>query len=248
MFPQGVIRVISVDEQPLFLTAIQHQFQNLPGFDLTATSTTLTDIELLIQRYQPHVAIVESPFSPPIENTEPETASLVQVLRRLQISVGPKILILASRLDPTLILNLDTLNIRGYLLKQDPLTLHLPDIVRMIAFGSFIYSEEILRAKNVLLEHASNGILTPRQLEVLNAIVKDPNSSYAQYAEQLGITESTWDSHLCNIYNRLGVNTITAAILRAVELGLISLCHVCPNTPYRLGINQPGSQKTNLEL
>lgn len=229
MFPQEVCRIILVNEQPLCQSAIQSQFQNLPGFELSATGSTLADIEPLIQQHQPHVAILEAPFPHPIVPPHSEPVSLVQVLQRLRDSAGPKILILANRLEPNLIPDLGPLNIRGYLLKHDPLTLRLPDAVRMLTLGGSLYSEAVLHAEEGVQEPTSNGILTPRQLEVLNANVENPTCSYVQYAEQMGVTESTWDSHLCNIYNRLGVNTLTAAILRAVELGLLSLDNLYPN-------------------
>jgi len=254
MFPQGAIRVISVGDQPLLQYAIQHQFQQAAGLELSALGTSLADIEPLIQQHQPHVAILEAPFPHPKETTPSETASLAQVLQRLQFEFpAPKILTLASRLEPTLIPNLEALNIRGYLLKHDPLTLHLPDAVRALALGGFMYSEAVLHAKNVLPEPAANGILTPRQLEILNTVLKDPNSPYAQHAERMSITESTWDTHLCSIYSRLGVNTLTAAILRAVELGLLSLCHLSPKCPQNAcapnqTTNQPNKQTNDPEL
>ena len=231
MYPTGVIRVISVDEQPVFQTGIQRQFQQTEGFELAAQGQSLEDIEPLIRQHQPDVAILEAPFPHPVENTLPETASLALVLQRLRTDFPTvKILVLASRLEPTLIPYLDTLHIRGYLLKHDPLTLHLPEAVRAIHLGSVFFSQAVLQAQNAP-DTATNGLLTARQLEILNALVLDPNSPYAQHAERMGITESTWDSHLCNIYNRLGVNTLTAAILRAVELGLLSLCHLSPTCP-----------------
>ncbi|MFQ5614985.1 MAG: LuxR C-terminal-related transcriptional regulator [Anaerolineales bacterium] len=221
MFPKGVIRLISVDEQPLFQYALQQQFQNLPEFELSATSSSLVDIEPLIRQHQPHIVILETHFLRPPEADSPSLAARLHTLR--QDFPGPTLLLLASRLDPSLLPHLEPLDIRGYLLKHDPCTLHLPEIVRALHLGGYFYSEEVLQAQNALPEPLSSNLLTARQVEILQTIVAEPNCSYAQYTERLGIAKSTWDSHLCNIYARLGVNNMTAAILCALELGVLPL-------------------------
>lgn len=64
---------------------------------------------------------------------------------------------------------------------------------------------------------ASN--LTPRELEVLRAIVRGTRSS--QIAADLHIAERTVKAHLANIYQKLGVESRAAAVAAALQRGLL---------------------------
>ena len=57
--------------------------------------------------------------------------------------------------------------------------------------------------------------LTPRETEVLRALVSGARSS--QIASQLGITERTVKAHLANIYQKLGVESRSAAVAVAMQ-------------------------------
>ncbi|HXM82570.1 MAG TPA: LuxR C-terminal-related transcriptional regulator [Burkholderiales bacterium] len=60
--------------------------------------------------------------------------------------------------------------------------------------------------------------LTARELDVLRLL--SLGCSYAQIAQQLGISKHTVASHIKNAYRKLDVHTAAAAVFRAVTLGL----------------------------
>jgi DNA-binding CsgD family transcriptional regulator len=60
--------------------------------------------------------------------------------------------------------------------------------------------------------------LTPREDEVLRALVRGART--AQIAETLGISERTVKAHLASIYQKLGVESRTAAVAVALRRGL----------------------------
>jgi DNA-binding NarL/FixJ family response regulator len=64
----------------------------------------------------------------------------------------------------------------------------------------------------------SSAGLTPREIEVLHLVAQGLTD--AQVAEKLVISPRTVHSHLTSIYNKLGVNSRTAAVRYAVEQGL----------------------------
>ena len=66
---------------------------------------------------------------------------------------------------------------------------------------------------------AESADLTPREAEVLKALVSGARSS--QIAAQLGITERTVKSHLANIYQKLGVDSRAAAVALAMQRRLV---------------------------
>lgn len=61
--------------------------------------------------------------------------------------------------------------------------------------------------------------LTARERDVLRFIAR--GCTYAQAAARLGISPHTVASHIKKAYRKLGVHSVGAAVMRAVELGLI---------------------------
>jgi DNA-binding CsgD family transcriptional regulator len=72
-------------------------------------------------------------------------------------------------------------------------------------------------AAEVVALDAAN--LTPRETEVLRELVSGARSG--DIAAKLGITERTVKSHLANIYQKLGVESRTAAVATAVQRRLV---------------------------
>ena len=64
-------------------------------------------------------------------------------------------------------------------------------------------------------------LLTPRELTVVRLLGN--GCSYEQVAEQLGISLHTVVTHIKNAYRKLDVHTGAAAVMRAVQLGLLEV-------------------------
>jgi DNA-binding CsgD family transcriptional regulator len=64
-------------------------------------------------------------------------------------------------------------------------------------------------------------MLTAREVRVVYLLSR--GLSYAAIARQLGISVHTVGSHIKNAYRKLSVCTAAAAVMRAAELGLLSL-------------------------
>ena len=61
--------------------------------------------------------------------------------------------------------------------------------------------------------------LTGREAEVLRLIAR--GCTYAEVAEQLGMSAHTVGSHIKNAYRKLDVHSAPAAVMRAVQLRLL---------------------------
>lgn len=66
---------------------------------------------------------------------------------------------------------------------------------------------------------APDGELTAREIEILNLLSR--GYSYAEAAEQLGVSSHTVATHVKNTYRKLAVHSAAAAVARAAELNLI---------------------------
>jgi DNA-binding NarL/FixJ family response regulator len=62
--------------------------------------------------------------------------------------------------------------------------------------------------------------LSPRESAVLQLLAR--GCTYSKAAEHLGISLHTVASHVKNVYRKLEVHTAAAAVMRAVELEMLS--------------------------
>ena len=65
-----------------------------------------------------------------------------------------------------------------------------------------------------------SGRLTARESDVLRLLAR--GCTYAKVADLLGVSPHTVTSHIKNVYRKLGVHSGTAAVMRAVELRILS--------------------------
>jgi DNA-binding CsgD family transcriptional regulator len=66
-----------------------------------------------------------------------------------------------------------------------------------------------------------NTALTARELDVVRLLAR--GRSYAQIADELGISVHTVTSHIKSLYRKLGVRSAVAAVVRAAELRLVPI-------------------------
>jgi DNA-binding CsgD family transcriptional regulator len=62
--------------------------------------------------------------------------------------------------------------------------------------------------------------LTPRETDVVGLIAR--GCTYSQVAERLGVSAHTVATHIKNAYRKLEVHSAAAAVMRAVELRLLT--------------------------
>jgi len=62
--------------------------------------------------------------------------------------------------------------------------------------------------------------LTPREADVIGLIAR--GCTYSQVAERLGVSAHTVATHIKNAYRKLEVHSAAAAVMRAVELRLLT--------------------------
>lgn len=63
--------------------------------------------------------------------------------------------------------------------------------------------------------------LTSREVELLRQLAR--GATYAQAARLMRVSLNTVRTHVRAVYGKLGVDNKTAAVLRALELGLIAV-------------------------
>ncbi len=112
----------------------------------------------------------------------------------------------------------------GYMLKTTPLG-ELVSAIRLVNKGESVLD---VKATSKLVRHLRVGDnkiayeqLQSREAEVLNFAAK--GMSNKEIAKELSISERTVQTHLLNIFRKLGVNSRTQAVLYALKKGWITL-------------------------
>jgi DNA-binding NarL/FixJ family response regulator len=106
---------------------------------------------------------------------------------------------------------------RGYLLKS-MLRQELLETIRAVHAGRKRLSAEVA---SEIAEHASDDVLTPREIDVLRLIAN--GNANKEIAEKLSLSEETVRGHVKNILAKLGVHDRTHAVTVGLKRGIIYL-------------------------
>lgn len=115
---------------------------------------------------------------------------------------------------------------KGYLLKDTGVENLFESIDSAIRGETLLQpeiTERIQNYKTKLLKEQSKSkvMLTPREMTILQAIARGSTSKEIAY--DIGIAERTVKSKLTSIYNKLGVDSRTEAVVVAIQSGIIHL-------------------------
>ena len=150
-----------------------------------------------------------------------------EAIRRLrQVNPNLRAIVLTTYDDDEAIYEAIRAGARGYLLKD----VRPRDLVRAIrrvhAGGSLLQPVVVERLLDRLGPEDADDeaqpveALTPRELEVLQIMARGARNR--DIAEELFISERTVKIHVANVIAKLGVTNRTAAVVRAIDLNLIS--------------------------
>jgi DNA-binding NarL/FixJ family response regulator len=126
-----------------------------------------------------------------------------------------RIIILTTYAGDVQVLRAMKTGARAYLLKS-LLDKELLGTIRAVHAGKKALSAE---ASFELAEHATDELLTPAEVEVLQLIAA--GNANKQIADQLSITEETVKGRVKNILSKLGANDRTHAAMIGVKRGII---------------------------
>ncbi|WP_375345239.1 response regulator [Priestia megaterium] len=115
---------------------------------------------------------------------------------------------------------------KGYLLKDTGIENLFESIDSAIRGETLLQPEITERIQNyktkILKEQSKSKVmLTPREMTILQAIARGSTSKEIAY--DIGIAERTVKSKLTSIYNKLGVDSRTEAVVVAIQSGIIHL-------------------------
>lgn len=222
--PQQPITVVALDDHYLILKSITDHLRECRNVELVATGGSGEELEALVKQHRPRVALVDLGLPEAAGTTlrtGPRFRTLPAIRRLRQLYPETEIIVLTQEGSADLIAAAADADVRGYLLKDDLISTRLCDAVRSVAGGGTYFSREVVECIRGKAPAPRPDLLTPRQVEILQAVVNFPEATQAGLACRLDISENTFGNHLRSAYERLEVHNLTAAVLKALELGLV---------------------------
>lgn len=223
----GKIRIVIVDDHPLFRQGVADTLSLEPDFDVIAAASSGEDGYQLIRELLPDVAVID--VNLPGMNGQKITRQLSEE------KVGTRVLLLTAYDDTEQKVHAMRSGAAAYCTK-DVRPEALVQAIRIIASGGFMLDDRIMNRSQVHDYIVSNGemrvrlnsdggeqlqALSLREMEVLSCITQ--GLSNKEIAQRLGISQQTVKNHVTSILKKLDVEDRTQAAIFALRRGWVQL-------------------------
>jgi signal transduction histidine kinase/DNA-binding NarL/FixJ family response regulator len=201
-----VLRVVVVDDHPLFREAVSHMLEQ--GEDIRVVALVGTGAEALrtVKRLRPDLVLLD---------VELPDASGIEVARGLSsLDRPPGVLMLSAFADAGQVVAAMKAGAHGYLAKTVSRE-HLLDSIRAVAHGATIFDS----SAGAALWSAPQEQPTRRELEVLSRIAAGKTN--VEIADELYLAKKTVERVVATVTLKLQASNRTHAVAKAIALRLI---------------------------
>lgn len=223
------IRVIIVDEQPLFRQGIRATLEQMGDCIIVGESTDTDDVLELARIGNPDVALIDAGLtvSDPLE------------IARQTRHIAPRmaIIILTPSEDEERLFQSIKVGAAAYYTRNIT-PAELVEAVRKVSHGEYLINDDVLSkpqiASRVLKSFRELTVeeenvedkdlyspLSGREVEILDYIAR--GNSNKEIAKSLKISDQTVKNHITSILKKLSVNDRTAAVVHALRHGWIKM-------------------------
>ena len=204
-----MIRVLAVDDHPLLREGIAALIEGEDDMELIGEASNGREVLDLFRKFHPDVTLMD------LQMPEMNGIDAIGAIRGE--FPDARIIVLTTQPGDVQVSRALKAGARGYLLKG-MLRKELLDTIRAVHAGQKRLSHEIAAE---IAEHATDGALTPREIEVLRLVAA--GNANKEIGARLSLTEVTVKSHVKNILAKLDANDRTHAVTIALKRGIIDL-------------------------
>lgn len=206
------MKLFLVDDHPVVRAGLKALLAGEPDLEIVGEAENAEDAVRLIALRGPDVVLMDLQLG--------DGPDGVEATRRVRaLASAPQVLVLTTyETDADIVRAIDA-GATGYVLKACP-----PDelfhAIRAAARGETALSPKV--ATRMMRRMRDPGpALTAREIEILELLARGAGNK--EIARALFITEATVKTHLNHVYGKLGVDTRTAAVSKAIESGYIRI-------------------------
>jgi DNA-binding NarL/FixJ family response regulator len=209
------MRVLIVDDHPLFRTGLKALLFELDPAIETAEATSVSDVILAGERGEAFDLVL-------LDLDLPDSKGLSGLQRVRAAFEGPRLVVMSALEDADLIRSAIDAGACGYIPKTTDPTVTVHALRLVLARGIYLPPHVLdaggdRGARDPAARNAERPQLSTRQLAVLQRLLQGkPNKIIAR---ELLIAEGTVKAYLAAIYQALNVSSRTQAMFRAHELG-----------------------------
>ena len=223
------IRVIIIDEQPLFREGVRATLERMGDCVIVGESTDAADVLEIARTCNPDVALIDAGL----------TASDPLEIARQMRHIAPRmaIIILTPSEDEERLFQSIKVGAAAYSTRNISPE-ELAETVRKVSHGEYLIRDDVLSkpqlASRVLKsfreltveeeEGETKDLYSPlstREVEILDYIAR--GNSNKEIAKSLKISDQTVKNHITSILKKLSVNDRTAAVVHALRHGWIKM-------------------------
>ena len=210
------IRILIADAHPLLRAGLQATLTQETDFIVAGEAETDAETQYLCQALQPDVVLLA------LNLPGPAVTETVTTLREKYTAA--KLIILTAQQDEATIWRMVNSGIDGYILKDEaPQT--VVQAIRMVLLGGKWFSDAIVKTLTRPVDDENENVLPPqeagltqREWQLLDLLAQGRDN--VQIAAELSLADQTVRNYLSRLYQKLGVETRSAAILWALNHGL----------------------------
>jgi NarL family two-component system response regulator LiaR len=208
--PENPIRVVLIDDHAQMHRIVRTILDATSDIELVGQGANGQEGIVLCEQYQPDIVLMDVVM--PVMDGIEATKTLHERLP------ATKILVLSSFQDHESVHAMLHNGAVGYIVKSS-LAEDLAETIRATFQGKMVFSSEVGVHLMAPPQPAVDFHLTDRELEVLVLLAEGLTNR--QSALRLSISQSTLKYHMANIYQKLGVQTRSEALVLAAKNNLI---------------------------